>query len=86
MDYLDQLFVQIGGIDGNDMSTWSSYPNFNILLNPDEIAAPVVQVCSNNKYIFLMSKIMCRLCTVMANSVERDCVIISSFLSLFFNV
>lgn len=47
VNYLNQLFVQIGGRGGvgtGSISTWSSFPNLNLLLQSEELVNPVIKV------------------------------------------
>ncbi len=42
MDFLDDLIVQISG--EGCITTWSTFPNFNNLLEIEEIGTPFIQV------------------------------------------
>ena len=46
VNFLNQLIVQISGDDGgsSNHSVWTTFPNFNALLQPEEIATPVMRV------------------------------------------
>ena len=43
VNFLNRLYIQTSGTDGSS-STWTSYPNWNALLEGDELATPVLQV------------------------------------------
>jgi hypothetical protein len=45
VNFLNRLLIQVSGEGGS--SLWSSFPNLNSLLQTEELATPVVQVCKN---------------------------------------
>jgi len=44
--FLRELIVQVGegGAGGGGSRVWSSFPNLNLLLQPEELATPIVRV------------------------------------------
>ncbi len=46
VNFLNQLIVQIGGDDGRSInqSVWTTFPNFNALLQTEEIVTPLTRV------------------------------------------
>ena len=43
-NFLNWVIVQFGDTSPTGVKTWSSFPNLNILLQPEELAIPIVRV------------------------------------------
>lgn len=44
VDYLNRLIVILGGGTEGEIGVWSSFPNLNALLQPDELVIPRITV------------------------------------------
>lgn len=50
VNFLNQLIVQLGDGDLAGTRAWSSFPNLNLLLQPDEIAIPIIRVRATTRW------------------------------------